>query len=107
MPMLPEDWPSGRLRRVRRGSFPLVTHIGLMYAERTGDPCTPLVSLTHHGSGGMTTAVSSRDGREDKADAADDEIRWHFVRPESEQLHWVVELDRTKDESIVFKFREP
>lgn len=69
--------------------------------------CTPLGSLTHHGSGGMTTPVSSRDRREDKADAADDEIRWHFVRPKSEQLHRVVELDRTKDESIVFKFREP
>jgi hypothetical protein len=55
----------------------------------------------------VTTPLSSRDRREDKADAADDEVRWHFVRPESEQLHGVAELDRTKDEAIAFKFREP
>ena len=48
-----------------------------------------------------------RDGREDEADTADDEVRWHFVWPESEQLHGMAELDRTKDEAIVFKFREP
>ena len=47
------------------------------------------------------------EGREDEADAADDEIRWHLVGSESEQLHGVIELDRAQDEAIVFKFGEP
>jgi hypothetical protein len=49
----------------------------------------------------------SGERREDEADAADDEIRWHLVRSESEQLDGVVELDRAEDEAVVFEFREP
>ena len=41
-----------------------------------------------------------------EADTADDEIGWHLVGSESEQLHGVVELDRPEDEAIVFKLGE-
>ena len=47
------------------------------------------------------------DGRDGEADAADDEIRRHLMRSESQQLHGIVELDRAQDEAIAFKRCEP
>jgi hypothetical protein len=47
------------------------------------------------------------DGCEGEADAADDEIRWHLMGTESEQLHRVVELDWPEDEPIALKLGEP
>jgi hypothetical protein len=47
------------------------------------------------------------DRSDGETDAADDEIRWHLVGAESEQLHGVIELKRAQDEAIVFEFSEP
>jgi len=51
-------------------------------------------------------SLQLRDGRDGEADAADDEIRRHLMRSESQQLHGIVELDRAQDEAIAFKFCE-
>jgi hypothetical protein len=51
--------------------------------------------------------ASLGDGRDDEADATNDQVRWRLVGSESEQLHGVVDLNRAEDESIVFKFGEP
>ncbi len=51
--------------------------------------------------------VSLGDGRDDEADATDDQVRWRLVGSEGEQLHGVVDLNRAEDEAIVFKFGEP
>ena len=47
------------------------------------------------------------DGGEGEADAADDEIGWHLMWAESEQLHRIVELDWPENEAIVFKLDKP
>ncbi len=47
------------------------------------------------------------EGREDDADAADDEVGWHFVRPQSDELDRVVEFNGTEDEPIAGELREP
>ena len=52
-------------------------------------------------------SLHSRDGGDGEADAADDEVRWHLMRSEGEQLHRVIELDRAQDEAIVLEFSDP
>jgi hypothetical protein len=49
----------------------------------------------------------SGDGGDGETDAADDEVRWHLMRSESEQLDWVIELDGPENEAIVFEFSDP
>ena len=46
------------------------------------------------------------DGGDGEANAADDEIRWHLMRAEGEQLHRVIEFDGPQDEAIVLEFRD-
>src|SRR4051794_24307790 len=47
------------------------------------------------------------DGGDGETDAADDEVRRHFVGSEGEQLHGMVELDRAQDEAIVLEGSQP
>src|ERR1700759_1399281 len=51
-------------------------------------------------------SLHSRDGGDGEADAADDEVRWHLMRSEGEQLHRVIEFDGPQDEAIVLEFRD-